>query len=240
MNSRNIPLPSLVRSGWEVSCDPRGVCCVYSGDWLSDWRGYTLFVNDRYPRRADAGWAHPGFLQTDRDPIVCVNWSDAQAYVTWLNGRLRGQVSSTSRGPYRLPSEAEWEYAARAGTQTVRWWDDSTGSGNAICDGCGSRWDRRQTGPVDSFRPNPFGLSDVLGNAWEWTEDCWNPNYQGRPSMAALGRPEAHAKYESGAAAASPTVHGSCARRSAHMWTLMSAPTFSGFELPKTSVKSEA
>jgi formylglycine-generating enzyme required for sulfatase activity len=143
--------------------------------------GCTLFVNHRYPRRADAGWGHPGFLQTDRDPVVCVNWSDAQAYVAWLNGRLRGQMPSTGSGPYRLPSEAEWEYAARAGTHTLRWWGDSIGSGNAVCDGCGSRWDGKQTAPVDSFHPNPFGLSDMLGNVWEWTEDCWNANYQGAP-----------------------------------------------------------
>jgi formylglycine-generating enzyme required for sulfatase activity len=142
--------------------------------------GCALFAN-RFLSRADAGWMNPGFSQTDRDPVVCVNWHDAQAYVTWLNGRLRGQVPSIDDGPYRLPSEAEWEYAARGGTQTLRWWGDAIGSGNAVCDGCGTRWDSKQPAPVDSFRLNPFGLG-ILGNTFEWTEDCWHPNYEGAPA----------------------------------------------------------
>ena len=143
--------------------------------------GCTLFANYRFEHHANAGWMNPGFSQTDRDPVVCVNWNDAQAYATWLNERLKGEVPSRSGGPYHLPSEAEWEYAARAGTQTLRWWGDSIGSGNAVCDGCGTRWDRKQTAPVDTFPPNPFGLSGVLGNAGEWTEDCGNLNYEGAP-----------------------------------------------------------
>src|ERR1700722_2178352 len=76
---------------------------------------------------------------------------------------------------------SEWEYAARAGTRTTRWWGDSDGRNNANCFGCGGWWDRKQTAPVGSFRPNPFGLSDMLGNAWQWTEDCWNKSYVGAP-----------------------------------------------------------
>jgi formylglycine-generating enzyme required for sulfatase activity len=142
--------------------------------------GCALFAN-RYEHRADAGWKSPGFSQTDRDPVVCVNWSDAEAYATWLNERLYGQAPSTNSSAYRLPSEAEWEYAARAGTQTLRWWGDSIGSGNAVCDGCGTRWDRKQTAPIESFRPNPFGLSGMLGNVWQWTQDCSHFNYEGAP-----------------------------------------------------------
>jgi formylglycine-generating enzyme required for sulfatase activity len=143
--------------------------------------GCALFANHRFEHHADAGWINPGFSQTDRDPVVCVNWNDAQAYATWLNEKLHRQASPTSSEPYRLPSEAEWEYAARAGTQTLRWWGDSIGSGNAVCDGCGTRWDRKQTAPVDNFPPNPFGLSGLLGNVGEWTEDCGNLNYEGAP-----------------------------------------------------------
>ena len=130
----------------------------------------------RYGFHPDAGWSSPGFAQTERDPVVCVSWNDAQAYVTWLNRKIGAGTTS----PYRLPSESEWEYGARAGTQTLRWWGNEIGSGNAVCDGCGSRWDR--TAPVDDFRPNPYGLSDTLGNVFEWTEDCAYANYEGAPA----------------------------------------------------------
>lgn len=137
-------------------------------------------------------WQNPGFEQTDQHPVVCVNWNDAQAYAKWL--------SQKTRQHYRLPSEAEWEYVARAGTQTRFWFGDkdedlctygnvadrSTKAGwkewnkswsNAECnDG------RIFTAPVKSFKPNAYGLYDVNGNAWEWTQDCWHDNYQGAPS----------------------------------------------------------
>lgn len=141
--------------------------------------GCRLYASD-YRLRFDAGWMEPGFAQTDRDPVVCVSWSDAQAYVNWLNGRFGEQMPSASSGRYRLASEAEWEYSARSGTQTLYWWGDSIGSGKAVCNGCGSPWDRKQPRPVDGLRLNPFGLG-MLGNAWEWTEDCWNENYEGAP-----------------------------------------------------------
>jgi len=136
--------------------------------------GCTLWANHRYEQRVDTGWQNPGFTQTDRDPVVCVSWQDAKAYVAWLNEKLRGQRLMRDDGPYKLPSEAEWEYAARAGTRTARWWGDAVGSGRANCDGCGSRWDKKRPAPVGSFEPNPFGLFEMLGNASEWTEDCWN------------------------------------------------------------------
>jgi formylglycine-generating enzyme required for sulfatase activity len=113
--------------------------------------------------------------------VVCVSWADAQAYVAWLNRKVPGKISAADGGPHRLPSEAEWEYAARADTHTVRWWGDVIGSGNADCEGCGSQWDDRQPAPVGSFSPNPFGLFEILGSAWQWTEDCWNKTYDGAP-----------------------------------------------------------
>lgn len=148
--------------------------------------GCVLVVDHRYPMPPEAGWQNPGFSQTDHDPVVCVNWLDAKAYVAWLNGKLHDHTSANGEGPYRLPSEAEWEYAARAGTTTSRWWGDDIGSGNAVCDGCGSHWDSRQPAPVGSFRSNAFGLSDVLGGAWEWTEDCSRPT-PGLQKTAARG-----------------------------------------------------
>jgi len=143
--------------------------------------GCTLFIDDNFPLRPEAGWQNPGFKQADHDPVVCVSWRDAKAYIAWLNGKLHGRIPADGDGPYRLPSEAEWEYAARAGTETVRWWGDSIGSGNADCYGCGSRWDNQRPAPAGSFPANAYGLSDVLGSAWQWTEDCWNESYAGAP-----------------------------------------------------------
>jgi formylglycine-generating enzyme required for sulfatase activity len=125
--------------------------------------GTCTLANHGYRRDPEAGWQNPGFAQTDRDPVVCETWEDPKAYVAWLNGKLTGR--SAIKVPYRLPSEAEWEYAARAGTRTQRWWGDAIGRNNANCDQCGSRWDKQQTSPVGSFQPNPVGLFDMLGHS---------------------------------------------------------------------------
>jgi formylglycine-generating enzyme required for sulfatase activity len=118
-----------------------------------------------------------------RWPAVCLDWHDAEKYVAWLNNKVRSEHPAAAReiGPYRLPTEAEWEYAARGGTKTARWWGNDIGKDNANCNGCGSKWDNRLFATVDSFAPNPFGLYGVLGNAWQWTADCWHPNYVGAP-----------------------------------------------------------
>lgn len=116
-------------------------------------------------------------------PAVCLNWTDAQAYVAWLNKKVRAERPELAGrpDPYRLPSEAEWEYAARAGTTTARWWGDEIGVGRANCNGCGSPWDYRFLADVDSFPANPFGLQGMLGNAWQWTGDCWHESYAEAP-----------------------------------------------------------
>ena len=88
----------------------------------------------------------------------------------------------TTGKPYRLLSEAEFEYAARAGTQTAYPWGDDIGKNNANCAGCGSQWDNMQTAPVGSFAANQFGLHDMLGNVWEWVEDCLHYSYEGAPT----------------------------------------------------------
>jgi formylglycine-generating enzyme required for sulfatase activity len=87
----------------------------------------------------------------------------------------------TSR-PYRLLTEAEWEYAARAGSTTAYFWGDEIGKGNANCSGCGSQWDDLQTSPAESFKPNAFGLHDMAGNVWQWVQDCYHDNYNGAPT----------------------------------------------------------
>ena len=106
-------------------------------------------------------------------PVRRVSWHDIQAFIDWLNAR--------TSGGYRLPSESEWEYATRAGSETLYTWGDEIGVNRANCDGCGSQWDDDRSAPVGSFPANAWGLHDVHGNVWEWTEDCWNLTYEGAP-----------------------------------------------------------
>jgi formylglycine-generating enzyme required for sulfatase activity len=113
-----------------------------------------------------------GFGRGSR-PVINVTWDDAQHYAAWLS-KMTGQR-------YRLLSEAEWEYAARAGSTTAYWWGDEIGIGNANCIGCGSKWDKQQTSPVGSFKPNAFGLYDMVGNVWQWSQDCYHDNYIDAP-----------------------------------------------------------
>ena len=138
-------------------------------------------------------WRDPGFPQEDNHPVVCLNWPDAHDYAAWL-------AQKTGK-PYRMITEAEWEYAARAGSAGIRPWGDSMAetctyasvSENTRADAhktlarddatifpCkdGYVW----TAPVGRFKPNGFGLYDMIGNAWEWLEDCFHPNYVGAPS----------------------------------------------------------
>ena len=119
-------------------------------------------------RPTDQGWGR------GRRPVINVSWVDANAYVAWL-------TKKTGK-PYRLLSEAEYEYATRAGTTTAYPWGNAIGKNNANCDGCGSQWDGKQTAPVGSFAANGFGLYDMVGNVWEWTEDCWHDDYKGAPT----------------------------------------------------------
>jgi formylglycine-generating enzyme required for sulfatase activity len=120
------------------------------------------------PQASDSGFGR------GTKPIINVNWEDAQQYVGWLS-RMTGQ-------PYRLLSEAEWEYAGRAGSTTAYSWGDEIGVGNANCKGCGSQWDNRETSPVGSFKPNAFGLYDMHGNVWQWVEDCYHGDYKEAPA----------------------------------------------------------
>jgi formylglycine-generating enzyme required for sulfatase activity len=131
--------------------------------WLMQENG---LEDVQYPH--DQGWGRGS------RPVIKVSWEDAQGYVNWL---------STETGTdCRLPTEAEWEYAARAGTTTDYFWGDEVGKNNANCDGCGSKWDNKQTAPVGSFPANPFGLQDMHGNVWEWTQDCWHDSYTDAPT----------------------------------------------------------
>ena len=142
----------------------------------------------------DMGWDDPGFEQSSDAPVVCISFFDAQAYVDWLREK-------TGRA-YRLPTEAEWEYATRAGSTTSYFWGndaeaacgfanvrtpgavpisqrqaDSDAEEGFPCDDS-----RRDSSAVGSFQPNAFGLYDTLGNAWEWVSDCNHPSYEGAPA----------------------------------------------------------
>jgi formylglycine-generating enzyme required for sulfatase activity/class 3 adenylate cyclase len=116
------------------------------------------------------------FVATGKDdaPITNVSWTDAKQFVAWL--------AETTHKAYRLPSEAEWEYAARGGTQTKYWWGDQLQPDMANCKNCTNIMSPEQPLKVGSFKPNPFGLYDMGGGVDQWVEDCWHKNYQGAPA----------------------------------------------------------
>lgn len=121
-------------------------------------------------------WDRPGFDIRDRDPAVCVSWNDAKAYTSWLSKKT-GQI-------YRLLSEAEYEYAARAGSTGTTPWGDHVKPGAAHCIHCESPFDVLRPAPVGSFAPNAFGLYDTLGNVEQWLEDCAANPYRARATIA--------------------------------------------------------
>ena len=120
-------------------------------------------------RPSDRGWGR------STRPVINVSWPDAKAFASWLTEKT-GQK-------YRLPTEAEWEYAARAGTTTTFWWGPDVDSRQANCKNCNTG-QAQKTLPVGSFKPNQFGLYDTSGNVAEWVEDCWHADYQGAPADA--------------------------------------------------------
>jgi formylglycine-generating enzyme required for sulfatase activity len=154
-------------------------------------------------------WHNPGFEQTGSDPAVCVSWQDAHDYAAWL-------TEKTGRH-YRLLSEAEWEYVARAGSATARPWGDAISHINANyrADACCNAqsgvtgddpW--QFTSPVGSFPPNAFGLYDALGNVWQRLDDCWTANHDGAPTDG------------------SARTDGDCNKRTGHGGAFDAAPTY--------------
>ena len=165
---------------------PDGPCSFLDDEFGAKWTADT--VHD---------WLHPGYVQADNHPVVCVNLGDANAYAAWL-GTMTGRN-------FRLPSNVEWEYAARAGTTTAHWWDNRKDASNPctfanLSDISRARKNNRgnvepsgyfacndgyaNTAPVASFVPNPWGLYDMLGNVWEWTADCFNADQIAAPNDA--------------------------------------------------------
>ncbi|QOL49157.1 SUMF1/EgtB/PvdO family nonheme iron enzyme [Massilia litorea] len=144
---------------------------------VGEWRAFVEATG--WQPDGEVDWAAPGFAQTDAHPVVGVTWGDAQRYLAWLSER-------TGRR-YRLPSEAEWEYACRAGTRTAFSFGDAIDTSLANYDGNftwngGARGEyRRGTTPVTLFAPNPWGLHDMHGNVWEWVQDVMHDSYEGAP-----------------------------------------------------------
>ena len=142
-----------------------------TGDGCSSWTGTAWEKDKKY------NWRTVGFTQTDEHPVVCVSWNDAMAYITWLN-----QKTGKS---YRLPTEAEWEYAARAGTKTPFYTGACLSSTQANYDGntpynnCAKGDYKQHTVTVGSYPANAWGLSDMAGNVWEWTCSAYVANYDG-------------------------------------------------------------
>ncbi len=132
---------------------------------FDEWDACVVAGGCKY--RDDNGWGR------GNRPVIHISWDKTQEYVGWLS-RMTGKT-------YRLLSEAEWEYVARAGSTTAYPWGDGIDTKKANCDGCGSQWDEQSTAPVGSFKPNAFGVFDTAGNVWEWVEDCYNDSYEGAP-----------------------------------------------------------
>jgi formylglycine-generating enzyme required for sulfatase activity/uncharacterized caspase-like protein len=148
-----------------------------------------VWVGSEWINQPGRNWRDADVDQNDSHPVVCVSWQDAKAYVAWL-------AMKTGKA-YRLPSESEWEYAARGGTRTSRYWGDDPG---LACEYANVHdadtqalrhfpWEPHEcrdhyveTAPVGKFKPNAFGLHDMLGNVWEWVEDCQSVNYVGAPN----------------------------------------------------------
>jgi formylglycine-generating enzyme required for sulfatase activity len=147
---------------------------------------------DKWLPKAGYSWRNPGYTQSDQHPAVCISYADAVAYAEWL-------AQQTGK-PYRLASEAEWEYAARGGTTTAWYWGDDPGpgceranlisSGTVLALGSPAYWRGKlicqdpaaYSREVASFAPNPFGLYDMIGNAFEWVADCSSAGYAGAPT----------------------------------------------------------
>lgn len=189
---------------------------------------------DSWAEKPGYSWRKPSFDQTDQHPAACISWQDATDYAAWL--------AKTTGKPYRLASEAEWEYAARGGTTTARYWGDAAELAcqqanimtSATVEKLGTprSWTKQLvcmddshafTEPVGSYAPNPFGLYDMIGNVFEWVQDCYHPNYVGAPTDgSAWNEPDCKLRVPKGGGfhsapwIARPAFHGGPVKPDAH------------------------
>ena len=185
---RSVEVRSFRAGRFEVT---RGEYRVFAEATGRSTEGCFWWTGAQFELDARRDWRTPGYAQDDKHPATCVSWEDASAYVAWL-GKRTGKL-------YRLLTEAEWEYAARGGTATARFWGNDANAACAHANGAdrttqsrvpgAAAWNamacddgHAYTAPVGSYRANGFGLHDMLGNAAEWTQDCWNPDHGGAPA----------------------------------------------------------
>lgn len=198
---------------------------VFAKETGFDGEGCTIYKDGQWRFDPDANWQRPGFDQSDKDPVVCISWDDAQKYVAWLNGK----VGSVSKHHYRLPKEDEWEFAARSGTAAPMYWGASR---KKQCEYENARDKSAQvldpdietvpcddhyvwTSPVGSFRPNQWGLYDMLGNAFQWVEDCMHIGYKSLSTTIASAPDECRNRVQRGGSWASIPIGVRAANRTA-------------------------
>jgi len=186
---REVSVSSLVMSRNEVTVGQYRAFVTATN--RSESGGCFVWTGTEEVKDLSKDWRNPGFTQTDSHPVACVSWEDAIAYTQWLKQKTGKD--------YKLPTEAQWEYAARAGTTKSRFWGDDGNMSCTYANGADLKAKADVPGlstltvtncddgyaysaPVGSFRANAFGLQDMLGNVWEWTQDCWNENYVGAPN----------------------------------------------------------
>ncbi len=201
--------------------------------------GCNVLVDRKFVTSADHDWQKPGFDQTDNDPVVCVDWNAAKAYANWL--------SQKTGHTYRLLSETEWEYAARAGATTARFWGENADDGcpyanvadqtakakysDLIVANCSDGY--VFTAPVGSLKPNAFGLYDMLGNVWQWGEDCWAGNSAALPADGSpLETAGCHERVERGASWGDPPSGIRSSRRYGHSVSVRDS--LHGFRIART------
>jgi formylglycine-generating enzyme required for sulfatase activity len=174
---------------------------------------------NQWVREANASWKWPNYDQAPDHPVACVSWHDARKYADWLSRRTGKK--------YRLPTEAEWEYAARAESETARPWGESAADAcdhaNVADQKARLTWkaeihpcnDRAAfTSAVGSYAPNAFGLYDMIGNVWEWVEDCLTPSYADAPATGvAVAPPECRHRVLRGGAWHTEPKHARSAQR---------------------------
>ena len=197
----------------------------------------SCLVNEEHhwEERAGRSWRSLDFQQSTRHPAVCVSWEDATAYVSWLSGRTGMN--------YRLPSAAEWEYAARAGTNTPWYWGDNIDMQCRYANGADMATEfpwrttcydgHARTSLVGSYQANAFGLYDMIGNAWEWVQDCFNWSYEGAPAtQAAWLDGDCSSRVMRGASWASTPTYLRAAHRGGERTTFRS--DYTGFRVART------